>query len=864
MAVVIAGNILAQSNSEPVPISMGGTGQSTAPTAINALLPVQTGQSGKILVTNGTNVSWSSVTMTPGGSDTMIQYNDSGSFGGNAFLVVNKSTGAITSTSTFKGIGLTISDAEATNRTLRYQTAGSDRWLMMANNTAETGAASGSDFACVRVADNGATTNIVYEINRATGVFDFKVTPTVNGAAISSSTAASALTGTTLASNVVSSSLTSVGTITSGTWSGSFGTVSGANLTNITGANVTGTVANATNATNATNAGNATSATSAVTAVNIAGGGIGYVPYQTASGSTGFLNAGTSGYVLTSNGTGVAPTWSVPQTPAYPLNQIVYGTGTSSSSYTTLTYDPTTNILTVGGTGVALVEAGTSQALRLLSDTAIYLATGTVGSLTDRIVINTNGSIAVNGSTGTSGQVLASAGSGAAAGWTSSPTLSGANITSASIPNSALTNSSVTVGSTAIALGASSTTLAGLTSVTSTSFTGALTGHASSDVALSGGTMTGLLILSADPTDALGAVTKQYADAIASGVQIHAACETATAAPLASCTYNNGTGGLGATLTATANGNLGSIGGYTPVGGWLSTSRILVKDQVAGLQNGIYTVTQAGSGSLPFILTRATDFDGSPTSEVGPGDLTFIQEGSLAGTQWAETAVGTGTPGDYIIIGTDSMTFGQFSGASAYTAGTGISIASNVITNTGVTSIVAGTGISISGGTGSVTVTSTSTGFTSTDDNTTNATYYPALVTTAGGSTVKTASTQISFNPSTATLTVGGNAVGYLTVPQNTQGSYTLVLADSGKHIFTSSGGAAWVIPANSSVAFPIGTAVTFVNQSATPCTVAITSDTLYLAGAGTTGTRTVGTYGIATAMKTSATTWIISGTSVT
>jgi hypothetical protein len=185
MAVTIAGNILASSQGEALPISMGGTGQTTAPTALNALLPVQTGQAGKILVTNGTNVSWSGATMSPGGADTNIQFNDSGSFGGNSSFVINKSTGALTSTSTFKGIGLTISDSDALTRTLRYQTLGSDRWLMMANNTAETGASSGSDFALVRVADNGATSNIVFEISRATGVFDFKVAPTLNGSSLS-------------------------------------------------------------------------------------------------------------------------------------------------------------------------------------------------------------------------------------------------------------------------------------------------------------------------------------------------------------------------------------------------------------------------------------------------------------------------------------------------------------------------------------------------------------------------------------------------------------------------------------------------------------------------------------------------------
>ena len=113
---------------------------------------------------------------------------------------------------------------------------------------------------------------------------------------------------------------------------------------------------------------------------------------------------------------------------------------------------------------------------------------------------------------------------------------------------------------------------------------------------------------------------------------------------------------------------------------------------------------------------------------------------------------------------------------------------------------------------------------------------------------------------SATNMTVGGTAVGYLTVPQNAQGAYTLVLSDSGKHIFTSSGGVTWTIPANGSVAFPIGTAVTFVNQSAVTCSIAITSDSMYLAGAGTLGTRTLAAYGMATAIKVSATSWMISG----
>ena len=187
MSVTIAGNILVQSNGQAIPISLGGTGQTTAPGAINALLPTQVGQAGKVLTTNGTNVSWStSASFAPGGSDTQIQYNDSGTFGGNAFLTVNKSTGAVTSTSTIKSVGLFVSDIDGSYRTVSFQTAGSNRWLMQANNTSETGSNTGSDFELVRVADNGVTQNIAFSVARNNGVVDFKATPTINGTPIGS------------------------------------------------------------------------------------------------------------------------------------------------------------------------------------------------------------------------------------------------------------------------------------------------------------------------------------------------------------------------------------------------------------------------------------------------------------------------------------------------------------------------------------------------------------------------------------------------------------------------------------------------------------------------------------------------------
>jgi|GEM_PF-2657685 len=120
-----------------------------------------------------------------------------------------------------------------------------------------------------------------------------------------------------------------------------------------------------------------------------------------------------------------------------------------------------------------------------------------------------------------------------------------------------------------------------------------------------------------------------------------------------------------------------------------------------------------------------------------------------------------------------------------------------------------------------------------------------------------------------STTTINGTVIGYREIPQNSQSvAYTLLAGDAGKHIFHPSADTTariWTIPANASVAFPIGTAVTFVNHvSAAVITIAITTDTMRLAGPGTTGSRTLAANGVATALKVTATEWIISGTGLT
>jgi hypothetical protein len=144
-----------------------------------------------------------------------------------------------------------------------------------------------------------------------------------------------------------------------------------------------------------------------------------------------------------------------------------------------------------------------------------------------------------------------------------------------------------------------------------------------------------------------------------------------------------------------------------------------------------------------------------------------------------------------------------------------------------------------------------------------------STVTTVGNVTLQNvtiSSGNVSANLSGSTVD-GTNSIGFLNIPQNSQnGNYNVVLADSGKHIYHPLGQAAatYTIPANSNIAFALGTAITFINLSANAATIAVTTDTMYLGSAGTTGNRTLAQYGMATAVKIATTSWIISGTALT
>jgi hypothetical protein len=176
-------------------------------------------------------------------------------------------------------------------------------------------------------------------------------------------------------------------------------------------------------------------------------------------------------------------------------------------------------------------------------------------------------------------------------------------------------------------------------------------------------TITGATIsLAADPSSALDAVTKQYADGIAAGVNTHDSVSCATTSALTG-TYTAGTTGadggtgVGATFTITATGAL-IIDGYTTV----LNDRVLVKNQSTQTQNGIYKVTTAGTSGVQAVLTRTTDYDNSIAGEVFAGDLVFIVNGTVAAGQgWVMNVFGTSTtPSKGIKIGTDNIVWTQF------------------------------------------------------------------------------------------------------------------------------------------------------------------------------------------------------------
>lgn len=354
------------------------------------------------------------------------------------------------------------------------------------------------------------------------------------------------------------------------------------------------------------------------------------------------------------------------------------GVGTYISASTALSRD---TVLASSNSG-SLVDFGAGTKIVFVTYPAEksvnYDAAGNVNiSITGNAATATKATNLSDGATGaipyqTASNTTAflSAGSGVLVGGTTpsfstAPSLTGTNFTG--IPNAALSNSSVTLGTTAVSLGATSLTLAGLTSVT----------------------------LTQDPTTALQAATKQYVDTLtAESITYHAPVkyEVPHTTGNLNATYNNGTAGVGATLT-----NAGTLAAFTPDGTVASVDdRILVYNQTNAFENGVYTVTTVGSGSVAWVLTRATDantYGAKNPNALGQGDAFFVTSGTVgAGETYVMNTVGT------ITFGTTAINFVQISDTQIYSAGTGLTLTGTVFSLTSpVATTLGGTGLTTFG-----------------------------------------------------------------------------------------------------------------------------------------------------------------------
>jgi hypothetical protein len=404
-----------------------------------------------------------------------------------------------------------------------------------------------------------------------------------------------------------------------------------------------------------------------------------------ASGNANVLNLGTTRVIATGNisatqlisniATGTAPLVVTSTTQVANLNAATAGTAGSATTAGTVTTNAQPNITSVGtlsgltvGNATANTVFGNGTINAAGNITAPFVFANVVGNISGNFAVTgSNGEVIFNkeGNAGSSNGFIFNNTTNALS---VTGTITGGNLDTAGVVTATgnvttsanlVTNLIVgrTTGITITAAGAN------------TNITLAPTGTGTVDV--SSKRITNL----ATPSATTDAATKAYVDSVAEGLTVKAACRAATTGTLAlatggTITYDNGAAGVGATLTV-------SGGTYTAIDGVTLTNgdRVLVKNEATAANNGIYVRTSTT------VLTRATDFDNTPSGEVA-GAFTFITNGTVNGD--AGFVCTTNNP---VVMGTTAITFTQFSGAGTYTAGTGLVLNGSVfsIDNTAVT-----------------------------------------------------------------------------------------------------------------------------------------------------------------------------------
>ena len=535
-------------------------------------------------------------------------------------------SGAVTSTATITGG--TVTSATITSSTISTSTF--------------TGSftASAATFVSPTISGSPVITGL-----SSTGMVDSSATPKIyvdtilgsaQAAAISAASAAvSATSAATSATSAASSATASASSASASATSASAAATSAASAATSATAAATSATSAAASATAA-----ATSATSAASSATTAAASVAAIAGFAAAAATSEANALTSA-------TSAATSAASAATSASTMNASVTAAATSAASALT-----------------SQTAAATSAASALTSQTAA--ATSATSAAASATAAATSATSAANSATASEGYSVAASTSAASAATSATSAATtydnfddrylGSKSTAPTVDNdgntllvgaiywnSVLNNMYVWSGTTWVQIATTSTyaapTIGSTTIASGTTYT-TITG-----LTLSGGLAT------ADPTTSLGLATKQYVDAVVTQINYH---QSVVAASISNSgvIYNNGTSGVGATLTADTNRALTTLDGVSIA----LNDRVLIKDQTTQLQNGIYTLTTVGSSSVPFVLTRATDADNNPSGEMKNGDEVFCVGGTINGGK----SFINSTTVDPIVIGTTAITFSEY------------------------------------------------------------------------------------------------------------------------------------------------------------------------------------------------------------